>query len=105
MTGFDSTPLLRVLFACRGSTRDGLGHVMRSRTVARRMALRSSVRMVVIGDSYVESLLAGRDLNYEVHAEEQALLSACERFQPQEMEKIQSLPSGIIGEIKIRSYR
>lgn len=83
MTGFDSTPILRVLVACRGSTRDGLGHVMRSRTVARQLALRSCMRMVVIGDSYVDGLLAGRDLNYEVHADEQQLLAACDRFQPQ----------------------
>jgi spore coat polysaccharide biosynthesis predicted glycosyltransferase SpsG len=83
MTGFAPTPILRVLIVCRGSTRDGLGHVMRSRTVARRLALRSCVRMVVVGDSYVESLLAGRDLNYEVHTDERQILAACERFQPQ----------------------
>jgi spore coat polysaccharide biosynthesis predicted glycosyltransferase SpsG len=83
MTGFVPTPILRVLLACRGSTRDGLGHVMRSRTVARQLALRACVRMVIIGDSYVESLLAGRDLNYEVHADERQILAACERFAPQ----------------------
>jgi spore coat polysaccharide biosynthesis predicted glycosyltransferase SpsG len=83
MTPFAPTPILRVLVACRGSTRDGLGHVMRSRTVARQLALRSCVRMVVVGDGYVECLLAGRDLHYEVHADEREILAACERFQPQ----------------------
>ena len=83
MSSFASTPILRVLMACRGSTRDGLGHVMRCRTVANQLALRSCVQLVVIGDSYVASLLAGRDLNYEVHADEQQILAACERLQPQ----------------------
>lgn len=62
----DDRPLLRFLFVCRGSTRDGLGHVMRSRSVAQEVARRASVRLALVGDRYVEPLLAGRGLRYEI---------------------------------------
>lgn len=78
----NSEPLLRILFACRGSTTDGLGHVMRSRSVAVEMARRNSVRMVVVGDEYVDSLVTGRGLNYKIVNSEQQLRQAYDDFKP-----------------------
>lgn len=56
----------RVTFVCRGSTDVGLGHVMRSRTVADALAAsgRAVVRLVAIGDDAVDTLL--RDRPYPV---------------------------------------
>ena len=72
------TPVLRVLFLCRGSLRDGLGHVIRSRTLALEMARRAAVQMIVIGDKYVDALLVGYGLNYQLFFEDTMLLSTLE---------------------------
>ena len=75
-------PVLRVLFLCRGSLRDGLGHVIRSRTLALEMARRAAVQMIVIGDKYVDALLVGYGLNYQLFFEDTMLLSTLEEFKP-----------------------
>lgn len=75
-------PLLRVLFVCRGSRRDGLGHVMRSRCVAAEMSRRASVRMAVVGESFVDNLLAGRGVNYVVGEDESVVLETFRSFKP-----------------------
>ena len=67
---------LKVLFICRGSASDGLGHVMRSGTVAHAMIRTTIVKMIVIGDEYVNNVLADKGFNYIVVAnDEQAMLS------------------------------
>ena len=78
----NSEPLLRILFACRGSTQGGLGHVMRSRSVAIEMARRNSVRMVIVGDEYVDALVSNRGLNYQIVECEAELAGYYEEFQP-----------------------
>lgn len=75
-------PLLRVMFACRGSTREGLGHVMRSRSVAAEMARLSSTRVCVVGEPYVETLVSGRGLHFQMLKEESELIKQTEAFQP-----------------------
>lgn len=77
-----SRELLRTLFVCRGSVNDGLGHVMRSRTVAQQMARLASVQMVVLGDSYVDSLLAGRGLDYHLLPRDGDILSVADMYDP-----------------------
>jgi len=72
----------RVLFLCRGSTRDGLGHVMRSRTVAESMRGLASVQMVVIGDRYVSALLHGRTVPHVVVEDESAALAEYTAMSP-----------------------
>lgn len=76
-------PTLRVLFICRGSSAHGLGHVLRSRTVALRLTRHAAVRVVVLGDSYVDALLAGRGLSYDVVPDVAGVVSvhACHRPQ------------------------
>jgi spore coat polysaccharide biosynthesis predicted glycosyltransferase SpsG len=73
---------LKVLFISRGSARDGLGHVIRSRTLAKAMSQVASVRMVVIGDRYVENLLTGRNLDYEIVADSAEALERFRAFPP-----------------------
>lgn len=75
-------PRPRVLFVCRGSTRDGLGHVIRSRTVALAMSAHAAVRLVVIGDEVVEGLLIGRNLEWDVVADDASAAAAADAFQP-----------------------
>ncbi|QDU61536.1 hypothetical protein Pan216_23970 [Planctomycetes bacterium Pan216] len=75
-------PLSRVLFICRGSTDVGLGHVIRSRTIAFEMARRTSVRVVVIGDEYVDALLAGRGLTYQIVDDEPGVIAAIDAYDP-----------------------
>jgi spore coat polysaccharide biosynthesis predicted glycosyltransferase SpsG len=77
-----SMPLRRILFVCRGSTRDGLGHIMRSRSVAKEMSRLAAVKMLVIGESYVDALLRGRGLNYEVASDESQFAPAVRTFKP-----------------------
>ena len=77
-----SMPLRRILFVCRGSTRDGLGHIMRSRSVAREMSRLAAVKMLVIGESYVETLLRGWGLSYEVTPDESLFESTVTQFKP-----------------------
>ena len=50
----------RITLLCRGSTRVGLGHVMRTRTVADALESRAVVRVVLIGDEAAASLLRDR---------------------------------------------
>lgn len=75
-------PLRRVLFICRGSTRDGLGHVMRSRSVAREMSRLAAVQMLVIGDSYVKSLINGWGLRYQIIPDESQVAQIVGEFRP-----------------------
>ena len=57
-------PRLKVLFICRGSARDGIGHVIRTRTVARALGEVASVKVVVLGDDYVANLMMDSGLDY-----------------------------------------
>jgi spore coat polysaccharide biosynthesis predicted glycosyltransferase SpsG len=55
-----------VLFLSRGSVADGLGHVMRSRAVAREVARTHDVRFVVVGDDSSLNLLARYGLDHVI---------------------------------------
>lgn len=74
--------LQRVLFICRGSVRDGLGHVIRSRRVAKVMKSVAQVRMVVIGDESAENLLFNHDLDYTITARDEHALYHFQHFAP-----------------------
>ena len=76
-------PILRVLFICRGSSAHGLGHVLRARTVARLLGRRAAVRLVVLGDAYVDALLAGRGLPYDIVADVEGVLAVHAACRPQ----------------------
>jgi len=64
----------RVLCLCRGSVQDGLGHVTRTRAVARSLASHATVRIVVIGDGCADALLTRRGFDFRsVRSEEEAM--------------------------------
>lgn len=73
---------MKLLFLCRGSVRDGLGHVTRSRAVARVAAQRETVRFVVIGDGCAEGLLGGRGFEYACVSSEPEALDIFHAFAP-----------------------
>lgn len=75
-------PIRRILFICRGSVTDGLGHVMRSRTVALEMARRCSVKLLIVGDNHVDPLMYGRGLHYTILEDESALVYHADEFRP-----------------------
>ena len=52
------------LLICKGSAKDGLGHITRTLTVAKGMQKVFSVKIVVIGDMFIDNLLAGRGVDY-----------------------------------------
>lgn len=67
-----------VLMICRGSARDGLGHVMRTRTVAQELARTGGVSVVVIGDRVVDALMAPSGLDWQLVDDDRAALDAFE---------------------------
>jgi spore coat polysaccharide biosynthesis predicted glycosyltransferase SpsG len=70
------------VFLCRGSARDGLGHVMRSRTVALAGRDRLDPRLIVIGDRCARPLLDARDLEYEITPTDDAAANALAAIDP-----------------------
>jgi len=57
---------MRLLFFCRGSVQEGLGHLTRTRNVARLIAPKASVRIAAVGDSIAEKILADCECEYRV---------------------------------------
>lgn len=72
----------RALFLCRGSYYDGLGHVVRSKSIARVMQGRADTKMIVIGDSNVDNLLSDFH-SAEVVTSEGEALRRIDAFSPQ----------------------
>jgi spore coat polysaccharide biosynthesis predicted glycosyltransferase SpsG len=74
---------LKVLFISRGSANDGMGHVIRSRSVAAAMKDFAHVKMVVIGDEYVENLLVGKQIEYTIIAYDKQIGDIYYSFAPE----------------------
>lgn len=72
----------KVMFICRGSTRDGIGHILRSRAVAAGMADRASVLLAAIGGPFLENLLAGRGMDYRTFEDEGPVMDAFREYGP-----------------------
>ncbi len=72
----------KILFLCRGSARDGIGHVIRSRTAARAMREAAEVRLVAVGDDYAGNLLVDRGLEYDVLSQTADVLPLAKGFEP-----------------------
>ena len=73
---------LRVMFLCRGSMTEGMGHVMRSRSVAASLHDKANVKVIVVGDESVADLLCGHDLDYIITGSEQHALHHFRHFAP-----------------------
>jgi spore coat polysaccharide biosynthesis predicted glycosyltransferase SpsG len=74
---------LRILFVCRGSALDGLGHVIRSRTLATAMSRFNTVKMAIVGSSYVETLLTNKEIDYRILNSDSEVIDAFPGFDPQ----------------------
>lgn len=74
---------MKTLFVCRGTTRDGLGHVIRSRTLAQEMSKTTPVRMVVGGDGYVHNLLEGRGIEFSIVGDDAGIGECFRDYKPE----------------------
>lgn len=72
----------KALFICRGSIKDGLGHVIRSRRVAGAMKEFCTTKMIVIGDDSAENLLVNQNLDYTITPHNQHALNYFMHFAP-----------------------
>lgn len=73
----------RLLMICRGSSDHGLGHVMRTRTVASCLARRLQVAIVALGETAVlTSLLQGRNLTFRIENDPGKVLAVQSELQP-----------------------
>jgi spore coat polysaccharide biosynthesis predicted glycosyltransferase SpsG len=72
----------KVLFICRGSIKDGLGHVIRSRRVAGATREFCTTKLVVIGDESSENLLVNQDLDYTITPHDEHALNHFRHFAP-----------------------
>ena len=70
------------MFLCRGSIKDGLGHVTRSLAVAQELRLQADTLLVCIGDPFVERLLFNHPLDYKIVATQQAALELLRDYHP-----------------------
>ena len=74
--------LQKALFICRGSVRDGLGHVIRSRRVAQVMQSVATVRLIVVGDESAENLLVNHDIDFTITSDDRHALFHFKHFDP-----------------------
>ncbi len=74
---------LKVMFVCRGSVRDGLGHITRSRTLAKVMDTMAWSKFAVIGDSCPDKLLKNRGLDYVIVKSESQIITIYQEFKPE----------------------
>lgn len=72
----------RIMFLCRGSVQNGLGHVIRSRRIAKALHPEFSIKFVVIGDEAPENLLANEDFSHAITSSEANALKHFDSFQP-----------------------
>lgn len=77
-----SEPRVKVLFVCRGSMVDGLGHLTRCCTLARVMRHIAKVKLAVIGDETGESVLSRAELDYVIIRHDTEVLAVRSAFEP-----------------------
>ena len=73
---------VKALFVCRGSLSDGLGHVTRTRAVAREMMRHADVMVHVIGDDFVENMLEGHKFTFRHSNDESLAIDLAREFRP-----------------------
>ncbi len=71
-----------VLFIAKGSVAEGMGHVIRTRTVARAMQQRTATHLAIIGDAYAANLLVNRGIPFTQMADCAEVLSLYRSLQP-----------------------
>ena len=78
----DNKERTRVLFICKGSATVGLGHVMRTRSIARAMAEIADARVLLIGEERIMRTMLDGYVECAAVADDHSAAQACERFQP-----------------------
>lgn len=73
----------RVLFICKGSTRDGLGHISRTRAVALEASLSEEVQVLVIGDMALSPLISHYGLDVHFVKSDDLVLPFVNHFKPE----------------------
>lgn len=82
LEGSGSLDTPRILFVCRGSVQDGIGHVTRTRAVAKAMQELAVVSVVAIGGHFVNNLLDGLDMDFSVVPSTPDVVSIATEFRP-----------------------
>jgi spore coat polysaccharide biosynthesis predicted glycosyltransferase SpsG len=62
---------MRISFYCRGSVHEGLGHLTRTRNVARMLTSKAEVRIAAVGDGVAQNILADCGCEYQVFRDDQ----------------------------------
>ncbi len=68
---------MKILFLCKASTKTGLGHLIRSRSLATQIVLNEpgiTLKFKVIGESLVEKLLTDVKFDYEIAEDEESCI-------------------------------
>ena len=78
----DNNERLRVLFICKGSATVGLGHVMRTRSIALAMTQHAEVRVLLIGEERIMRTMLEGHVECAAVADDDAAAQACTRFEP-----------------------
>jgi spore coat polysaccharide biosynthesis predicted glycosyltransferase SpsG len=72
----------KIAFLCRGSVRDGLGHVVRTKRIAGITKELFATKVIVIGDESAENLLLNENLDYTITPHDNHALSHIKHFAP-----------------------
>lgn len=77
-----SLPYPKVLFLCRGSLKDGIGHVTRTRALAEEFMETAAIKVVVIGEPYIKNILSNYHFDYVIIENENNIMHHVEHFNP-----------------------
>lgn len=72
----------KILFICRASVNDGLGHVMRCSTVISAFPKSCNVSLLVIGDEVAANVLNGAPFEYKIINDDQQIISFAKKVNP-----------------------
>jgi len=75
-------PLQKVLLICKGSLKDGIGHVTRCRTVAESFREVAAIKMLIIGEPFINNLMGSSSLDYIILNDESEVIINIDQFKP-----------------------
>ena len=72
----------KILFICRASIKDGLGHVMRCSTVISAFSKSHHISLLVIGDEVGANVLNGARFEYEIIGDDKQIIPFATKLNP-----------------------
>lgn len=72
----------RMLFVCRGSIREGVGHITRTRTVAEKATNFGDVHAAILGDTFMDTLLRESKFKYSFLKNDPEVFDLIASFDP-----------------------